>query len=172
MPKLTVSLPDGTEIPHDLVEEKVTIGRLPDNTIQIEDASVSSNHAVLTLEGNDYILQDIGSTNGTRHNGQDLPPETDRRIQDGDRIRFGKIETTYASDSPNEGRPMPTQEESTLRPAAESVLPADFANASPFQTKKKKKDPVGTAILVFGIVAILAFGAAMLSVFGLQAPVN
>ena len=66
MPKLQVSLPDGTETTHELGENEISVGRVEDNMLQIEDGSVSSRHAILTLRGDDYVLTDIGSTNGTR----------------------------------------------------------------------------------------------------------
>src|SRR5438477_9927047 len=49
MPKLIIS---GTT--HELVEELVTIGRAPENTIRLEDASVSSRHAELRATNQTY----------------------------------------------------------------------------------------------------------------------
>src|ERR1700722_15677832 len=98
MPKLQLTLPDGSDLTHELIEDVVTVGRLPDNTIQIDDASVSSHHAQLTLQDGDYILQDLGSTNGTRFNGQSVRPEEEHKMQDADKIRFGSIEVFYLSE--------------------------------------------------------------------------
>jgi pSer/pThr/pTyr-binding forkhead associated (FHA) protein len=170
MPKLIVTLADGSQQTHELTEDVVTIGRVSDNTIQIDDASVSSLHAQLTLQGHDYALQDTGSTNGTRFNGKSVKAEEEHQLQDGDQLRFGSIDVTYASEVAAEARPMPVEEEPTLAAAATSSRPADFSNASPFQTKKKKKDPVATALMAFAVVAILAFGAAVASVFTLKSP--
>src|SRR5438876_9623571 len=64
MPKLVIS-----GIAHDLVEDLVMIGRGPDNTIIINDPSVSTRHAQLQLAGETYQLKDLDSTNGTRVNG-------------------------------------------------------------------------------------------------------
>ena len=55
-------------------------------------------------------------------------------------------------------------------PAASSARPADFANASPFQTKKEKKDPGALAIMAFAGVALLAFVGAVAMVFGMKSP--
>lgn len=170
MPKLLVSLSDGPPTTHELTDENITVGRIAENDLQIEDISVSSRHAVLTLIHGDYVLRDTGSTNGTRLNGQELEPETDHRLQDGDTILFGKVETGYQSNTPAEARPLPAEQEAALVTAAESVRPADFANASPFQTKTKKKDPAGKAILALSIVAILAFVASVATIFSLKPP--
>ena len=84
MPKFTVSLPDGTSATHELVDASITVGRLPDKALQIEDASVSSHHAELTLEeGGDYKLTDIGSTNGTLLNGKELAEGEGQLLQEG-----------------------------------------------------------------------------------------
>ena len=47
MPQLQIFLSEDNHVTHDLNEEKVTVGRLADNTLQIDDASVSSHHAEL-----------------------------------------------------------------------------------------------------------------------------
>jgi pSer/pThr/pTyr-binding forkhead associated (FHA) protein len=173
MPKLTVTLQDGTELSHDLIEREITIGRAPENTLQIEDASVSSSHATLTATDNgDYIFRDIGSTNGSRINGRNVEPNADHRLQDGDHVRLGKVEGTYASENPAEARPLPEEETLSLAPATSSAAPTNFQNASPFQTKKKKKDPGGMAVMALCIVSILVFLAALAKVAGLQSPLN
>ena len=171
MPKLLVSLPNGTSASHDLTESTITIGRVSDNTLQIEDVSVSSHHAQLTLgDAGDYILQDIGSTNGTWINSKEAKEGEDHPLQDGDKLRFGNIDATYASENPAEARPMPETEGVAVVAASASKRPADFANASPFQTKKKKRDPAGLAIMIGCIVALLAFGGAVAYSLTLTSP--
>src|ERR1700748_2025996 len=111
MPQLIVSLPDSGETSHDLTDAQITVGRISENTIQIEDASVSSRHAQLTLDDSgDYILRDTGSTNGTELNGKEIDRETDHKLQDGDKVRFGKIDTKYKSENAAEARPLPEAE--------------------------------------------------------------
>src|SRR5215212_5722519 len=170
MPKLQVSLPDGSETTHDLTEPVITIGRISENTLQIDDISVSSNHAELTLKGEDYVLRDLGSTNGTRLNGKDVEEEQDYPLQDGDIISFGKIPTVYASEHPAEARPMPEEHEVTAVPAEASVRPADFENASPFQKRAKKKDPIAMGILSLAGLAFLAFCSAVAMIFTIKSP--
>ena len=171
MPQLHVSLPDSGATTHDLTDALISIGRISENTLQIEDVSVSSRHAQLTLDDSgDYILRDIGSTNGTELNGKEIEPETDHKLQDGDKVRFGKIDAKYKSENPAEARPLPEAEELAAVVAETSSRPADFANASPFQTKKKKKDPAGKIIIALAVLAVLAFGYALSQVFSIQPP--
>ena len=52
--------------------DQIMIGRDATNDISINDAEVSRRHARLTFQGGKYILEDMGSTNGTYVNGQRL----------------------------------------------------------------------------------------------------
>ena len=168
MPKLLISLPDAGEVVHELSGASITIGRVEDNTIQIDDASVSSHHAELILDGEDYFLRDLGSTNGTQLNGQ---PFTQGKLQGGDHVRFGKIDAVYESKAPASPRPLPTQQEPAhAQVASSSSRPGDFANASPFQKKGKKKDASATATWAVAVVAILAFVASALVIVSVEAP--
>ena len=168
MPKLQITLPDGTEQSHELAEDSITVGRISDNMIEISDASVSSHHAQLTASGKEYILTDLGSTNGTRINGRQIAEGEEHKLQGGDTIFFGNIETSYLSDSDSEQLPMPEEDEPAAVAAAASVPPADFSNASPFTTKKKKKDPVASAVYGLAGLALLVFLAAVASVMVLK----
>jgi len=164
MPKLIVTLPDGPAA-HDLTDEVVTIGRVSDNVIQIDDVSVSSHHAEISFTGGHHILKDLGSTNGTRVNDHSF---TEGSLHDGDRVRFGKIEACYSSENPEDARPLPEQESVAAAVAESSTRPDDFANASPFKTKSRKKDPIANGILIFACLAV--FIGALVSIFQLQPP--
>ena len=167
MAKLIVTLPDGTEISHELSEEMVTVGRVSDNIIHIDDASVSSHHAEIISSGGHHILKDLHSTNGTRVNDQSFE---EGQIRDGDHIRFGKVEARFASEDSDENRPLPEQEAVAAEVAESSSRPQDFTNASPFKTKTRKKDPVATGILIFAGVAVAALVGAVVMIFQLQPP--
>ena len=170
MPKLTVSLPDGTEAEHELLEEAISVGRVDDNLIEIADPSVSSRHAQLTKDDGDFVLRDLGSTNGTRVNGREIAEGEDIKLGDGDTIIFGKVNVLYSSEVPVSSRPRPIEETVASIPAAASVRPADFSNASPFQTKKKGRDPAGLAIIAVGIVALLAAGGVIAMIYQMPSP--
>ncbi len=170
MPKLLVSLPDGP-VTHELSESEITVGRISDNMIEIVDASVSSHHASLSLaEDGDYVLTDLGSTNGTELNGKEIAEGEAHKLQAGDKIRFGNIDVAYSSENPAEARPLPEAEEVAAVIAETSTRPADFSNASPFQKKQKKKDPKGLGIIALAVVAILAFGYVVTLIEGITSP--
>ena len=68
--------------------DQITIGRDPSNTITINDAEISRRHARLTYQGGKYILEDLGSTNGTFVNGQRLAGP--RVLKSGEVVSFGE----------------------------------------------------------------------------------
>jgi pSer/pThr/pTyr-binding forkhead associated (FHA) protein len=77
-------LPDGRRVP--LAEDPVTLGRLPDCDVVLSDPNVSRRHAEVRRKGNDFVVIDLGSTNGTRLNGAGV---RERRLTDGDEITLG-----------------------------------------------------------------------------------
>jgi predicted component of type VI protein secretion system len=167
MSKLSILL-GNSRVVHELADERITIGRAPDNMLQIDDPSVSQRHAQLLLLGESYHLKDLGSTNGTRVNSV-LVRDTLLRV--GDRIRFGKVEARYESDATGEAQPLPEAGAIAARPAETSEKPADFANASPFPNRQKEKDTVATAILAAAALAVIAFLLSMFALLKIHAPV-
>ncbi|MBI5257318.1 MAG: GGDEF domain-containing protein [Burkholderiales bacterium] len=67
----------------------MTIGRLPDAEVFVDNSSVSRKHAELALSGETVTIRDLGSSNGTFVN--DVRAEGSVRLKDGDLIRLGKV---------------------------------------------------------------------------------
>jgi pSer/pThr/pTyr-binding forkhead associated (FHA) protein len=80
-------LPPGTRIP---LLPITSIGRSLTNTLVIEDDFVSSEHALLTLRGRQWWLEDLGSRNGTDLNA--LPISSETIISDRDIISIGRTD--------------------------------------------------------------------------------
>ncbi|HEY7657459.1 MAG TPA: FHA domain-containing protein, partial [Burkholderiales bacterium] len=92
MAKLILSLEGSVirEIPLD--KERITIGRRPQNDIQIENLAVSGEHACIVTILNDSFLEDLGSTNGTLVNGNPIKKHI---LQNNDVIEIGKYKMKY-----------------------------------------------------------------------------
>src|SRR6266545_4562284 len=68
-----------------LNRSEVLIGRSEQSDIALADPGVSRNHARIIREGDDFIVEDLRSTNGTEVNGQ---PIRRRRLADGDVVKL------------------------------------------------------------------------------------
>ncbi len=66
----------------------LTIGRKEGNSLRIADASVSGNHARLTIDAEGVKITDLGSTNGTRVGTARV---TESRLQAGDTLYLGNV---------------------------------------------------------------------------------
>lgn len=98
MPVLRIKLPENKgEISHVLAGDRITIGRRPDNTIQIIDRTVSGHHAELVSVNGHYRLHDLGSTNLTCIDGQ---PITDFHLHDACKVSFGTVECEFSPETP------------------------------------------------------------------------
>mgnify|MGYP006277575493 CR=1 FL=1 len=82
-----VVLQDGTR--HELSNTRYTIGRQTTCDIVISDNNVSRVHAELRFSNNKWSIEDRGSTNGTRINGNLIVEPT--QLTPGDAIGFGSV---------------------------------------------------------------------------------
>lgn len=82
--------PDGRHHP---LGGMTLVGRLPECDITLDDAAVSRRHARITHDGVDYQVEDLGSTNGVRVNGQ---PVTRTALRGGDQLDFGGVRFTFS----------------------------------------------------------------------------
>jgi len=82
---------------YELKVEKSTVGRVGDNTIEIADPSISSHHAEIILRGNDVVINDLDSTNGTFINGDRISESV---LKQGQILRLGMIEMRLESGEP------------------------------------------------------------------------
>lgn len=85
----------------------ITIGRLPDNFVEIDNLAVSGHHARIFWEADHYVVEDNGSLNGIFVNKQKV---TRHELRDGDEILIGKhllqFKDEWHEDAPG---PRPTQ---------------------------------------------------------------
>jgi hypothetical protein len=87
----TLTADDGTM--HPLLEEESTIGRTPSNSIALRDGSVSAHHARVVRTPEGFLIEDVGSRNGTYINSEKVSEK--RLLVDGDLVRLGKIILTF-----------------------------------------------------------------------------
>lgn len=92
MAKLVLSAGDAIRQQCFLDKERITVGRGPSNAIVVDDPAVSREHAAIVPVGNDHILEDLDSANGTIVNGRRI---SRRILQHGDVISLGGYHLRY-----------------------------------------------------------------------------
>lgn len=92
MPKLTLKFDDRVLGECTIGKHAVQIGRLPDNDLVVDNAGVSGRHARVFKQGDQVVIEDLSSTNGTFINDKRI---TSQSLRDGDRILIGKHTIVY-----------------------------------------------------------------------------
>jgi hypothetical protein len=127
MAKLVILTQGLTGRAHELKVDKTTIGRVEDNTFQIAEPSVSSHHCEVLLRGDEVVVKDLNSTNGTFINGEKI---TESVLKPGHTLRVGQVELRLENGA-------------AAAPAAPSSAPA--STPAPAPAPAKKPEPAARA---------------------------
>ena len=130
MPELIVKYPDRPSENFPLGRLRITIGRSARNDLCIPDPFASRVHAEVRREGDGYVLQDLGSANGTLYNGAAVDGALPLTV--GGRIQIGETEIifddgTYRSGT---GATMITDNSATSLPEATIALTSSDRSTS------------------------------------------
>jgi hypothetical protein len=98
--RLLIFSADGREIVH-VLGRKTSIGRTPDNDLQIEARFISRHHAVILAGPAQTIIEDLNSTNGVQVNGRRI---TRQVLEDGDTVSIGRQQYRFAVRKKDEPR--------------------------------------------------------------------
>jgi pSer/pThr/pTyr-binding forkhead associated (FHA) protein len=175
------------EFPLEGMPLPVTLGRGPSASIQLDDPSVSRVHARLVKEGDAFVLENVGGTNGVLVDGKAI---TRRRLRSGDVVALGSIALRFVdpvddelealrSCPDREGEPAlpstdgapPPEPEPTKEPAEPAEPPPEGAVATPpsWQPRRpsqRRRDAEGPGTSD-AVVFMLAGAMIALSVVGL-----
>lgn len=129
---------------HPLQGETILIGRGTMNDIIILEPEISRLHLKLVRAGSNYTVQDVGSTNGSKLNDDDM--NTEMPLQPGDVIRVGQTITMYYTMTPDQ---LLDRRQSTTvlheRPEGQG-RPTTAAPRIPTLTDRLKSTGVGTGL--------------------------
>lgn len=160
MAKLVLLSAGMTGRTHELKAEKTTIGRVEDNMFQIAEPSVSSHHCEIQLKGNDVIVHDLNSTNGTFINGDKI---SDGPLKPGQILRLGQIEMRLETDAPPPASPKKLDQTMVMQRGVNLSELEQTARGVGFDTKgtgfSKKDNKVNkiviTACVVLGAIIVI-----------------
>ncbi len=94
MPKIIVKS-GGNSREIGISKESFSIGRTPDNDLEVKDALISRRHSSIQKKGDRFVIYDHGSSNGTYVNREKIEMKV---LDHGDVIRVGDTEITYVDD--------------------------------------------------------------------------
>lgn len=118
MPKLILTL-DGAFLGEYPLESKcVTIGRRATNDIHIDNLAISGDHARVISVGDEALLEDLDSTNGSTVNGIGVHKQA---LQHGDIVGIGKYELTYVNEAAvgnGSGKPVDFENTILIQPSS------------------------------------------------------
>ena len=138
----------------------ISIGRDSSNEIAVNDAEVSRRHSRLTFQGGKYVLDDMGSTNGTFVNGQRLTGP--RVLKSGEVISLGEqIVFVYEAVESDPGATVVSARAADIPPRPVSTPPpppqaysGQVPVGQPEAEAEKKINPVPIAIAVGAVLLI------------------
>ena len=177
MPKILISTTEGNTLEFELTAERARFGRAGDNDFVIPDGSVSSYHGEFINRGDSVEVIDLGSTNGTTVNGARVDQAL---IGPGDGFQLGScqaiVEGEALESSPEVASAPASAPQISLTssaPASEVVsglgaTPCPANLRSNFGPKKKEKAD-GSALLLLGVVALVACAAALFLISSMAA---
>jgi phosphoserine phosphatase RsbU/P len=90
-----VLLQDGQALPHELTGEEATLGRHPECTVVLNSNMISRKHARVFRDGSGWMVEDLGSGNGTFVNGKKIEGPT--VLGHEDRIKLGPLLVRFES---------------------------------------------------------------------------
>jgi pSer/pThr/pTyr-binding forkhead associated (FHA) protein len=143
--------------------DQLTIGRDANNGVAINDAEVSRKHSRLTFQGGKYVLEDLGSTNGTFVNGQRLAGPV--VLKAGDVVSLGEqIVLMYDAINSDAGATVAVPRKSArveapyAQPAPSAPAPV-YAAPAGAPAKKSNTTPIiiGAGVLLFLCLCISFF---------------
>ncbi len=159
--RLTVYFPDDNPAIHNWTGESLSIGRLADNDVSIDDDSISSRHAEISGVSGATVLRDLDSTNGTFLNREQITGE--HPLVEGDEIYFGGVRTVFMEPSgaemgEAEVTEVGTPDQDFVPDAGEGGHHDGFRPLSPLPPEAKKRDTLALAAwgsLGLGVAAAL-----------------
>lgn len=150
MSELIVKYPDRTPDHFRLGRLRITIGRSARNDLCIPDPFASRVHAEVRREGDEYVLQDLGSANGTLYNGATV--EGVIHLTSGGRIQIGETEIIFDDGAYHSGMgaTMITDNSGTALPEATIALASGDRTTSglleAIEGARTKPEAVATAV--------------------------
>ena len=162
MARIHYTTPTGSTGEVELTAEQMTVGRADDNAIVILDDSVSSHHGELIFDGADWTFRDLGSTNGTKIQGQLV---SELSLSQSPSFTLGSVDCVFVGDDAGDEDSAAAYSAGAHARASNvdgyGALPYDGSLRTGFGPKGKPKSSGYGGLIAFAVLSILACAAAV-----------
>jgi pSer/pThr/pTyr-binding forkhead associated (FHA) protein len=138
--KLIIEDDEGRKTVVPFVREEITIGRQDGNTIRLTERNVSRRHARLLRQNGAVLVEDLGSYNGIRINGEKIQGRA--QIHDGDLIQIGDYDLAIQHEGQTQPQPQPPPPPPVLEPPP---VPTNGAHPAAAATEQVRPEPIEAA---------------------------
>lgn len=154
MPKLVVITIGLNDRSFEVKSDKASIGRLDDNQFSIAEPSVSSHHCEVFAKGDDIVVKDLGSTNGTFINERQMEAGKEGTLRPGQVLRLGQVELKYETGKKQTDTARATVKLGDLPATGQTVV---ISKNSAFSKKDNKVTKIFIALGVVLVLVIIVF---------------
>ena len=143
---------------------EITIGRRSDNTIILDNPTVSGNHCSLVQENDRFLLRDLNSTNGTRVNSREI---TESHLKTKDLVQVGSVEFLFDEEATENAEAGLYARADVVEAQGAATVPISFGSISPFGARRKESKGLWYVLIVLvgalALVGVLAFFITLLT---------
>ncbi|CAN5347050.1 hypothetical protein BH11PLA2_BH11PLA2_51600 [soil metagenome] len=127
---------------------KFLIGRDPSCQLRPASQAVSKQHCGILLRDGKVFVMDCGSTNGTIINGEQLAPNSEREVVQGDRMQAGPLDFTIniAVAKPSDQTPLPAALKPVTSEAGDKLKAAAGVKPTPKPASKTAPNPAAKPV--------------------------
>jgi len=137
MAKLVVVSPALGGLSHELSGGWTTIGRADGNTFQIVETTISARHCEVRLQGDELVVRDLLSTNGTFVQNKRISEAT---LKPGQTLRLGNVELRLELSASPTSKPEPAKTKAAVAANVPAVAETPFPAPKPLAPRKAESD--------------------------------
>jgi pSer/pThr/pTyr-binding forkhead associated (FHA) protein len=166
MARIVLQTPDGNLFESELSAPRMTLGRGDGNDLCVPDGSISTQHGEFTTDSGTWAFTDLGSTNGTKVNGDRVE---NVELGHGARFEIGNVLCTFYDEESAAPAAHSAPRTSTSSSGGYGSRTVERAARTGFGPKKSKPDGARIGLMLLGVIALLAcIGVAVIVSGGLK----
>ena len=137
--KLSIEDDQGNKTVVNLVRDEYSVGRAEDNTVRLTERNISRRHARISRQGDAYLIEDLGSTNGTFINAERVAGKVP--LTAGDLIELGTAVTLSYDTLDTANVTMLAVNQDKLEELVDDIVQQEYFQKLQEQMKRLRRKP-------------------------------